>query len=94
MPAMLIRHTVPDYAAWKPYFDAHERTRRAYGSSGGRVYRNADDPTAVVILLEWDDLERARFFADSDDLREVLDRAGTTERPDIWFLEDLDRSAE
>lgn len=93
MPAMLIRHTVADYAAWKPRFDAHALTRRANGSRGGRVYRSADAPDTVVILLEWDDLERARFFADSDDLREVLEQAGTTDRPDIWFLEDLDRPA-
>ncbi len=91
MPAMLIRHTVADFAAWKPRFDAHGITRRANGSRGGRVYRSADDPDAVVILLEWDDLERARFFADSDDLREMLAQAGATDRPDIWFLDDLDR---
>jgi hypothetical protein len=43
------------------------------------------------VLLEWDDLERARLFADSDDLREAMARAGVTDRPDIWFLEDVER---
>ncbi len=40
------------------------------------------------MLLEWDDLERARLFADSDDLREAMARSGVTDHPDIWFLVD------
>ncbi|MDQ3694780.1 MAG: cyclase [Chloroflexota bacterium] len=91
MPAMLIRHKVTDYDAWRPVFDEHGLTRRANGSRGGRIYRGASDPNEVVILLEWDDLERARLFADSDDLRETMARAGVTDRPDIWLLEDGDR---
>ncbi len=87
---MLIRHKVEDYDAWKLVFDEDELTRRANGSQGGRIYRGADDPHEVVILLEWDDLERARLFADSDDLREVLTRAGVMDQPDIWLLEDGD----
>jgi len=91
MPALLIRHTVADYALWKPFFDAQGNTRRANGSKGGQIFRSADDSHEVLILLEWDDLERARLFVDSDDLREAMDRAGVIDRPDIWFLEEGDR---
>lgn len=90
MPSLLIRHHVADYLAWKAVFDEHGMTRRANGSQGGRIYRSGDDPAEVVILLEWDDLERARLFADSDDLREALAQAGVTDRPDVWFLEEVD----
>jgi heme-degrading monooxygenase HmoA len=88
---MLIRHMVADYDAWQAHFDEQGIARRANGSQGGRIFRSADDPNDVLVLLEWDDLERARLFVDSDDLREALDRAGVTGRPDIWFLEDGDR---
>ena len=93
MPAMLIRHHVVDYAAWKAVFDEREITRRANGSQEGWLFRDADDPHEVLLLLQWDDLERARLFADSDDLREAMTRAGVTDRPDIWFLEDVERPA-
>ena len=89
MPSLLIRHRVANYPAWKSVFDEHEMARRANGSQGGRIYRSGDDPAEVVILLEWDDLERARLFADSDDLREAMAQAGVTDRPDIWLLEDV-----
>jgi heme-degrading monooxygenase HmoA len=91
MPSLLIRHHVADYPAWKAGFDEHEPTRHANGSQGGRLFRDAADPNVILVLLEWDDLERARLFADSDDLRETMTRAGVTDRPDIWFLEDVGR---
>jgi heme-degrading monooxygenase HmoA len=88
MPSLLIRHHVADYAAWKAVFDEQELTRRANGSQGGRLFRSSSDPNDVLLLLEWDDLDRARLFADSDDLREAMARAGVTDQPDIWFLVD------
>ena len=49
MPHLLIRHKAQDYARWKPLFDEHGATRRANGSKGGRLYRNAGDPNEIVI---------------------------------------------
>ena len=90
MPCLLIRHTVEDYSTWKAVFDEQADLRRANGSQGGRLFRSTESGE-VLVLLEWDDLERARLFADSDDLREAMARAGVTDRPDIWFLEDVER---
>ena len=93
MPTLLIRLKVKDYAAWKAAFDQHASARRANGSRGGRLFRNAADPNEVVVLLAWDLLDRAHLFADSDDLRESMDRAGVADRPDIWILEESARLA-
>ena len=43
-----------------------------------------------MILIEWEDLENARQFAQSEDLRETMERAGVAEQPDIYFLEEVD----
>lgn len=93
MSALLIRHKVEDFAAWKAAFDQQAAARRANGCQGGRLFRNAADPKEVVILLAWDILERASLFADSDDLRQAITRAGVADRPDIWILEETDRLA-
>jgi hypothetical protein len=93
MPALLIRHRVADYATWKPVFDEQSATRRANGSRGGRVFRSDADPNEVLIYLEWDDLERARLFVRSNDLREAMVRGGVVDHPDVWFVEEADRPA-
>ena len=90
MPYVLVRHKVEDYAKWKPFFDQHGATRQASGSLGGRLFRNANDPNELVVLFEWDDLEKARQFAQSNDLREIMQRAGVADQPDIYFLEEVE----
>ncbi len=53
--------------------------------------RNADYSNELVILLEWDSLENARRFANADDLREAMQRAGVADQPDVYFLEEVER---
>ena len=91
MPHILVRHKVQDYAKWKPVFDEHGATQRAGGSRGGYLFRNADDPNEVVALIEWDDLAKARNFVNSADLREAMERAGVSDQPDIYFLDEIER---
>jgi heme-degrading monooxygenase HmoA len=86
MQALLIRHKVTDYETWQSAFDEQDATRRAHGCQCSRLFRNASDPNELLILLEWDDLERAWLFAQSDDLRAELKRTDVADEPDLWFL--------
>jgi heme-degrading monooxygenase HmoA len=86
MAQLLVRHKVRDYATWKPAFDEHESARRAAGGKSARVFRTAEDPNEVVLLMEWDSVENARRFAESDDLHKVMEKAGVVDRPDVFFL--------
>jgi heme-degrading monooxygenase HmoA len=47
----------------------------------------------VTVLLEWEDLDKARAFASSDELREAMQRAGVTGPPSVSFLEEMDRQS-
>jgi heme-degrading monooxygenase HmoA len=91
VPVMLIRHKVANYTRWREHFDDYQTTRRANGSQGGHVFRSADDPNELLIFLEWDELDRARLFADSDDLRVAMKHAEVSDQPDLWFLLDGER---
>jgi len=90
MAYIVIRHKVKDYGKWKPAFDEHGTTRKAGGSKGGRLFHSADDPNHLVILFEWDNLDRAQQFVGSEDLREKMEEAGVAEQPDIYFLNELE----
>jgi len=88
MPYLLVRQKVIDYEQWKSVFDAHSVTRQANGSRGGQLFRNASDPNELVVLLEWDVLEMARQFAQSEEWREAMRRAGVVDHSTIYFLKD------
>lgn len=94
MPYLLVRHKLADYARWKPIFDEHGAFRKANGCKGGELFCTSADRNELVILLEWDDLGKARQFAESQDLREAMQRAGVADHPDIFFLESVERLRE
>ena len=91
MPALLIRHQVRDFAAWRRVFSDEAGTRRANGARRELHFRSATNASEVWLLIEWDDLYRAQLFVTSDDLRSALDRGGVIDVPDYWYLEDTDR---
>lgn len=90
MPALLVRHKVRNFARWRSRFAMHEPTRQADGAVGERIFRNANDPEEVIVLLDWDDLDRAKLFAHSDDLRETMAYREITDRLDLWYLQEED----
>lgn len=92
MATLLVRHRVRDYDRWKAAFDAHASERAAAGSLGGRVFRDGDDPEVVVVILEWDDLDRARDFAEREDLARIMEDAGVIGEPEFLFLAEVDRT--
>ena len=91
MAQLLVRHKVKDYTKWKPIFDEHSAKRKAGGSKGGRLFRSTSDPNELVILFEWEDVNKARQFSESWDLRQAMDRGGCSPNLAVRFLERIRR---
>ena len=91
MAQFLVRHKVKDYGKWKPLFDEHAAKRKGGGSKGGRLFRSEKDPNEVVILFEWEDLGKAHKFAESEDLRKTMERAGVVGKPELYFLDEEEK---
>ena len=86
MAFMLVRSKVRDFKTWKPAYDAHQSARAAAGLTEKYLFHNADNPNEIVILFEAQDLDRAKTFAASADLRERMQESGVVDKPDIYFL--------
>jgi hypothetical protein len=87
MNYVLIRHKVADFTKWKTIFDAHRGTRQEAGLKERYLLRDVEDLNEVVLLFEAEDLQKARSFMDSADLREVMEKAGVLDPPDVSFLQ-------
>jgi heme-degrading monooxygenase HmoA len=82
-----VQHTVEDFDRWKAAFDAHASTREAGGGTGkDQVLRDTEKPNQLTVILEWDELDKARQFAQSQELREAMQNAGVTGPPTVHFL--------
>lgn len=89
MAHILVHHKVNDFNSWKPFFEEHSSYRTDSGSLGGKIFRNSNDPNEIFVLLEWDSIENAMRFAQSDNTREKMKNAGVVGIPSIYFLEEL-----
>jgi heme-degrading monooxygenase HmoA len=73
---VLNRIEVHDYAEWRDYFDRGKPLRESWGQRSQTVYRQKNEPSAVVVLLEWDDADRADKFFQSDEFHKRTEEAG------------------
>jgi hypothetical protein len=86
MPYVLVRHKISDFSKWKSAYDTHSSARQGAGLKEEHLLRNTDDPNEVVMLFEAKDIQKAKEFAGSADLREAMQNAGVVDKPDIYFL--------
>ncbi len=91
MATVLVRHRVDDYAKWKAVLDETKQWAKSNGVRSQRILRNSADPNEVVVVNEFDDMNTAQKFALSDELKQVMQRAGVAEAPSVWFLNEADK---
>ena len=75
--AYVLQHLmVANYEEFKSVFDFDSSRRLQTGSKGGRLFRSPDNPKEFVVLFEWKDMDSARQFTGSSELREATALAG------------------
>ena len=87
---MLVKQRVADIAQWKAVFNDPEleKIRQEHGLYVTGTYRAADEPATVIVIMEMENLERAKEFAQSNTLSEARTRAGAVGLPDgVWYGE-------
>ena len=83
---LIVRAKVRDFAEWKSEYDAHFPKREEAGLTEKYLLRGADDPHEVILVFEAADLNRAKAFSESPDLREAMQKAGVVDKPDFYYL--------
>ena len=85
MATLFVRHRVADYAAWRKAYNDFDTHRRGMGVTSHGVYQLEGDPNDVTVYHEFSNMEKAKAFAGSPRLKEVMQAAGVQGAPDIWF---------
>ena len=83
---MLVRHKVANYAKWKPGYEAHDSMRVANGLHNYVIGRGVEDSNTILVALLMDDVDKAKAFAASPDLKAKMKEVGVTGTPVIDFL--------
>ena len=84
-----VAHKVRDYDVWRPGFDAHAPVREQHGLSNERVYRGADDPNDILVVLDAPSREDVLGFIADPSLQSVMDSIGVISEPTVVIGEVL-----
>ncbi len=89
MVNVLVRHSVSDYERWKHVFDEHLAMRKAGGEMACRLFYNHLNGSDLVLFFDWETLDKAKAFFNSDLLKKAMQEAGVTGQPDVAFLDEV-----
>ncbi|MEO7524562.1 MAG: hypothetical protein ABIT58_10735 [Ferruginibacter sp.] len=79
-------HTIKDYAAWRPGFNADSVNRKAAGLNDFVVGAEMDKPNNIMMVLEVTDVQKAKDFAASPLLKERMNKLGVTSKTDVGYF--------
>lgn len=84
-------HDVEDYNEWKSVFDEMEPRKQSYGWKQSMVFNATGSPNELLVMEEFESVDQARAFLNSDELRTTMERAGVRGEPDVQILEERAR---
>lgn len=90
MTTLFVRHDIGDYAKWKRVYHALGPVRKEKGVTAASVHREVGHPHTVVITHRFNNAHSAQEFANSEELKTAMDKAGVISKPEFWFAEDVE----
>ncbi len=77
---------VQDYDKWQPTLVEDTPILKDNGAKNVRVLRGSDDPNRVIVIMEWENPEKAKDLVKSEFLRERFQAGGVIGKPEIYFV--------
>ena len=86
---MRVKHKVADFAKWLAGFNAHDSMRTAAGLYKTFVGRGDEDSNLVIVFSRVNDLQKAKDFGASPNLKDAMQKSGVVGVPEISYAEVL-----
>jgi quinol monooxygenase YgiN len=90
---MFVRHKVDDYDNWKRAYDEFAPVRKEKGVTAASVHRDVKDLDTLIITHQFKNLDAAEAFANSEELKLAMEKAGLNGSPEFWFSEDIEHTS-
>jgi len=84
--AVVINYPVADFDAWMAVFDANEQGRIDHDYLGHHINRAEDDPNSLSIYLAVGDVDQAKTYVTSDDVKSLMAEAGIAGAPEFMWV--------
>src|SRR5579871_1902150 len=82
----IIQHKVKDFDKWLTVYEAHDSARKASGLTEIALGRGIDDNNEITVASKSEDMQKAKNFTNSPELKAAMQKAGVTGPPTISFI--------
>ena len=79
---------VEDYDKFLSIIKEDESLIKSFGGKSARVLQVLDNPNLVIVIVEWENLENAKKFVESEELKARMQAGGVSGKPEIYFAEE------
>lgn len=80
---MIATHKVSNFATWLAGYEAHDSMRLANGIHSYVIGRGFQDSNMVLVATRVDDIEKAKAFAKSPNLKQAMQKSGVVGTPEF-----------
>ena len=78
--AKIIAHlSLKDYKQWRNVFESMRPVRKNLGAIGDKIFKAEGNDKEVFVSIEWDTMEEAKKFRESQEIKDAMERAGILE---------------
>lgn len=91
--AMMVTHSVKDFAAWKKVYDSVEGLRKRHGIIGAAVNQALDNPNLLTVYHQAESRAELQAFAASPELKTAMQQAGVAGPQAFRFYDALPGTA-
>lgn len=88
---VLVKSTVKDWDAWKKSFDSHKQARIDAGLVDRVVAYTVGDNKNVSLVFAVTDMDKAKAFMKSKDLKDKMAEAGVVGQPTFFYYKVVER---
>jgi hypothetical protein len=82
---MVVRHKVTDFNKWLMSFEAHDSMKMASGIHNYVIGRGVKDSNIILVATKVDDLDKAKAFGKSPDLKMAMQKSGVVGAPMVNY---------
>lgn len=83
---MVVTHKVRNFEKWLAAYEANDSLRLANGIHSYVVGRGFQDSNTVLVATRVDDMEKAKAFGKSPDLKQAMQKSGVVGAPSVSML--------
>jgi len=79
---------VEDYDKFLSIIKEDESLIKSFDGKSAQVLQVLDNPNMGIVIVKWENLENAKKFVESEELKARMQAGGVSGKPEIYFAEE------